>query len=74
MKNHPKANVKPTNREAIKAIHEALGGLECEICGDIIGAVAIGLEARDILRVTIHCPKCHEIFVLGTEGKPCRSC
>ena len=74
MKNHAKANVKHSNREAITTIYQTLAGIECEICGDTIGAVAVTLEARDFLVVTTYCPKCNEIFVLKTEGKPCRSC
>lgn len=75
MKNHgARPNVKHSNSEAVKGIYHALEGIECEICGDTIGAKAVNLEGATILSITTYCPKCNEIFVLKTEGKSCRSC
>lgn len=74
MKNHARPNIKHSNQHATKLIYHALQGIECEICGDIIGARAVFIEEGQVLRINTYCPKCNEIFVLKTEGKACLSC
>lgn len=73
MKNHARPNIKHSNREIIKGIYHSLEGIECEICGDIIGARSATF-AGVILSITTYCPKCNEEIVLKTEGKACLSC